>query len=133
MNQRVNALKEAQSYVNQYRNETFNFLFRLRDLDRKFLLRSDIEDVFALVCSEDTTGTLTASPLATMVTRIQEAAIAQTWMVFALRIRVARWEYVRVHVETLQLEYINVSEFLAFKERRSPEWVHPDLRIEGRL
>ena len=117
MNQRVNALKEAQSYVNQYRNETFNFLFRLRDLDRKFLLRSDIEDVFALVCSEDTTGTLTASPLATMVTRIQEAAIAQTWMVFALRIRVARWEYVRVHVETLQLEYINVSEFLAFKER----------------
>ena len=23
--------------------------------------------------------------------------------------------------------------YLAFKERRSPEWVHPDLRIEGRL
>ena len=23
--------------------------------------------------------------------------------------------------------------FRAFKERRSPDWVHPDLRIDGRL
>jgi enoyl-CoA hydratase/carnithine racemase len=23
--------------------------------------------------------------------------------------------------------------FRAFKERRSPEWVHPDLRVDGRL
>jgi enoyl-CoA hydratase/carnithine racemase len=23
--------------------------------------------------------------------------------------------------------------FLAFKERRSPDWVHPDLRTDGRL
>ncbi len=23
--------------------------------------------------------------------------------------------------------------FVAFKERRSPEWVHPDLRLDGRL
>jgi enoyl-CoA hydratase/carnithine racemase len=23
--------------------------------------------------------------------------------------------------------------FLSFKERRSPNWVHPDLRIDGRL
>ena len=23
--------------------------------------------------------------------------------------------------------------FVAFKERRSPDWVHPDLRIDGRL
>jgi enoyl-CoA hydratase len=23
--------------------------------------------------------------------------------------------------------------FIAFKERRSPDWVHPDLRAEGRL
>lgn len=27
----------------------------------------------------------------------------------------------------------SIEGFLAFKERRSPEWVHPDLRIDGRL
>ena len=27
----------------------------------------------------------------------------------------------------------SVEGFLAFKERRSPDWVHPDLRIDGRL
>ena len=26
-----------------------------------------------------------------------------------------------------------VEGFLAFKERRSPDWVHPDLRVDGRL
>ena len=27
----------------------------------------------------------------------------------------------------------SIEGFMAFKERRSPEWVHPDLRIDGRL
>lgn len=117
MNQRINAIREAQAYVSHYRNETFNFLFRLRDLKRKFLLRSDVQDIFSTVCAEDSSGTLISSPLAAMVNHIQEAALEQTWMVFALRLRVATWEYVRIHIETLELEYINVSEFLAFKER----------------
>jgi len=26
-----------------------------------------------------------------------------------------------------------VEGFLSFKERRSPSWVHPDLRIDGRI
>jgi enoyl-CoA hydratase/carnithine racemase len=27
----------------------------------------------------------------------------------------------------------SIEGFMAFKERRSPSWVHPDLRLEGRL
>jgi len=27
----------------------------------------------------------------------------------------------------------SIEGFMAFKERRSPSWVHPDLRIDGRL
>jgi enoyl-CoA hydratase/carnithine racemase len=27
----------------------------------------------------------------------------------------------------------SIEGFMAFKQRRSPEWVHPDLRIDGRL
>lgn len=27
----------------------------------------------------------------------------------------------------------SIEGFMAFKERRSPNWVHPQLRIEGRL
>ena len=34
----------------------------------------------------------------------------------------------RVRIEELRLEG-----FRAFKDRRSPEWVHPDLRTDGRL
>ena len=39
------------------------------------------------------------------------------WICFALRLRVARWMYVRIHPETMDMETIGVSEFLAFKER----------------
>ena len=27
----------------------------------------------------------------------------------------------------------SIEGFMAFKERRSPSWVHPDLRVDGRL
>ncbi len=46
----------------------------------------------------------------------QEAAIHAPWMYIAIRPTVGRWQYLRLHAETLVLEYISVSRYLRFKE-----------------
>ncbi|MGB5726233.1 MAG: hypothetical protein WBM52_03380, partial [Thiogranum sp.] len=117
MNGRIHPLRAAEAYASSHRNELLNFLHQLRALNQRFLLRSSIQDTFAQVCSEDETATLCTSPIATVVDWCQEAAMDDAWICFALRLRVARWMYVRIHPETLDMETISVSDFLAFKER----------------
>jgi enoyl-CoA hydratase len=41
--------------------------------------------------------------------------------------------YDRIGMQASLGEPESIEGFMAFKERRSPNWVHPDLRIEGRL
>jgi enoyl-CoA hydratase len=41
--------------------------------------------------------------------------------------------YDRIGMQASLGEPESIEGFMAFKERRSPSWVHPDLRIDGRL
>ncbi|UCE75789.1 MAG: sucrose synthase [Gammaproteobacteria bacterium] len=117
MNRRVDPLQSAEAWLRSHRNELLSLLHRLQALGRPFLLRSNIQDTFEQLCAEDASGELRASPLATLVDWCQEAALEKAWICFALRQRVARWVYIRVHMDTLNMEAIDASEFLAFKER----------------
>ena len=122
--------KEIQAYTAEHRNEVLNLVHQLVALDRKFILRSDIEDIFLNVCAEDSSGSLSKSPLSRLVEWSQEAAIDKTWIVFALRQRVARWLYVRIHLEMLHIEVIGASQFLSFKERLVTNEVNTDWTLE---
>ena len=123
-------IQEIQAYINDNRNEALNFIHKLVALDRKFILRSDIEDEFSAVCSEDNSGSLDNSPLSRLVGWSQEAVIDPTWIVFALRLRVARWLYVRIHLELLHIDLIDVSQFLSFKERLVSNELNTDWTLE---
>ena len=117
MNRRVDPLQSAEAWLHSHRNELLSLLHRLQAMGRPFLLRSNIQDTFEQLCAEDDSGELRASPLATLVDWCQEAALDKAWICFALRQRVARWVYIRVHMDTLNMEAVDASEFLAFKER----------------
>jgi sucrose synthase len=117
MNRRIDPLQSATAYVRDHRNELISLLHRLQEIGRPFLLRSNIQDTFEQLCLEDASGDLRNSPLASLVDWCQEAALDKAWICFALRQRVARWIYIRVHMDTLDMENIQASEFLAFKER----------------
>jgi sucrose synthase len=55
-------------------------------------------------------------PLATVLPATQEAVVDTDWFYFALRVRVGRWGYLRLHSNTMSVEEIPVSEFLYVKE-----------------
>ena len=117
MSWRSDLFAATQEYLHTHRGSVHRFLHHLLSMERQFLLRSDIVDTFDTVCSEDGEPDLRDSPLATLIGWCQEAAIDHAWICFALRRRVSRWTYVRIHVDSLNAEMIGVDEFLHFKER----------------
>ena len=117
MNRASNPLQAAEEYLATHRNELLSFLHQLKSLNRRFFLRNHIQETFTKLCDEDSTDAIRTSPLATLIDWSQEAAMDEAWICFALRQRVARWRYLRIHLDTLDVEQIDVSDFLAFKER----------------
>ena len=127
MKQTNNFADSIHDYIDHHRNEVLAFIHHLRSLERQLLLRSDIQDAFVLFCENNTTD-LRHTPIATLVSWCQEAALNESWIYLALRPAIARWKYVRVHLDTLASETVATSEFLGFKERlitgsQSNQWV----------
>lgn len=110
-------IDRLRTYIETHRNEVHRVLHRFVSLDRQFLLRTDLRDVFAEICGAADSESLATSPLAEAIAVTQEAALNHAWIYLALRVRVARWTYVRIHLETMDLKVVSTGEFLRFKER----------------
>jgi len=104
-------------FMQHERKQVHLVLHRLQGLERTFLLRSDVQDAFAELCAESAETRLQDTPLGKLLGWVQEAAVDASWIYLALRVRVGRWSYVRIHFDTLAPERITVSQFLKFKER----------------
>ncbi len=104
-------------YIDQHRTEAQRVLHHFDELDRPFLLRSEILDEFSKLIADVDAERLGETPLAEALDYCQEATIGHGSMYIALRLRVARWLYLHVHIETLDLVVIDVAEYLQFKER----------------
>jgi len=105
-------------YIRDNRDEALLVLRHYLGLERPFLLKSDLVDAFDEICTKETCPTLVGSPLWDTVRMAQEAVAAAPWVYISVRPRVARWHYLRIHTETMTIEEISVSDFLAFKERQ---------------
>ncbi|VAX22150.1 sucrose synthase [hydrothermal vent metagenome] len=120
--------EEETEYIKQIRTAAFNYLKQNRDttylllrryitMDKAFLLRSELWDEFLAFCDETNYEGITKSPLAELIYTSQEAITDAPWIYFAIRPRVARWTYLRIHIETMDIDRITVSEYLGIKER----------------
>ena len=87
-------------------------------LGRPFLLRSDIKDAVAEYCTLHPEAGIctTGADLGHWFDRIQEAVTGPGWICFAIRMRIARWQYMRVHLDEMQAEKLSAQEYLALQE-----------------
>jgi sucrose synthase len=108
----VNSLK---TYLSENHSQAHQVFHHYLGTDRCFFLRSDLLDGFTKLCEVD--SALADTPLAEVIHSSQEAALDANWFCFAVRRRIGRWFYVRIHLETMDAEQISVSEFLRFKEQ----------------
>ena len=104
------------SYMHRERNQAHRVWHHLLAMKRTFLLRSDVQDALAELCAQPDGDSLRNSPLEKLLCLVQEAAVDAAWIYLALRVRVGCWEYMRVHLDSMSMERISVSQFLYFKE-----------------
>ena len=104
-------------YIHQHRVEARRILHHFQQMDRPFLLRSEVLDEFGKLNTDAGDERLAATPLAEALNHCQEAAIGHGAINFALRLRMALWVYLQIQVETLDLQEIDVAEYLRIKER----------------
>ena len=107
-----------EQYLDDHRDKVHLLLRHYLKLGRPFLLQSDLWDEFQTFCGESDDASLCDTALADTIAVAQEAVLEDPWIYLAVRPSIARWTYLRFHVEAREHEFVTVSEFLAFKERQ---------------
>ena len=111
-------LPDILEFVQLNRSIVFSFFRRFQALNKQLILGSDLWDEFCNYCNENTEyEELRNSALAKMLKKTQEAAFSDPWLYLDVRPRVAKWFFVRCHIESMMFEEVTISEFLYFKER----------------
>ena len=113
-NEPVNRLKV---FLLENTDDAKLFLNAICSKGQQLLLRTQIQEIFADTIAENKFSELASSPFKIIVQWCQEAAVLEPWAYFALRKRSARWDYIRIDLETLFLERISAKQFLYFKEQ----------------
>ena len=108
-------IERLRAFLLTHRTAAHRVLHTLSSLGRPFLLRNEITDAFGEMAAAD--PALADTALADAVGFSQEGAIDHAWLYLALRHEVARWQYLRIHLETMAVERIAPSAYLQFKER----------------
>ncbi len=104
-------------FLDANRDRLYTLLRHYLGLGRPLLLRSDLWDEFAAFCGREQCTELLESPLGELIGTAQEAVADDPWLCIAVRPSVARWQYLRFHLESATAEPISVEGFLKFKER----------------
>jgi sucrose synthase len=112
--------ERIQTFLTANRASVYTLLHHYFNRGQSLLLSSDLADGFAEVCGDAENTMLGDSALAEMIHLTQEATVNPPWMWFAVRPDVGRWQYLRLHAETLQIESFPVDQYLAFKESIVP-------------
>ena len=104
-------------FIDEHRDAVYTLLRRYAGLKRPFLLRSDIQDIFSEFCAEEAGTAIRDSVLAETIGAGQEAAVDGPWFYLAARPRIARMKLYRIHIDSLDIETLTPSQYLACKER----------------
>ena len=99
-------------------------------LGRPLLLRSDLVDAYWRLCEAGEIDQQSQTTIAESFQTCQEAIINHAWVILAFRRRVARWSYLRVHVETMSVEELPLKEFLRIKEKLATQKSDDEFMLE---
>ncbi|MDW7649743.1 MAG: sucrose synthase [Bacillota bacterium] len=112
-------IQTLEELFSEHREAVYLLLRHYLKLGRTFLLGSDLRDELErFLAQQDAETADDLKPLTTIIGHSQEAILKNPWIYLAIRPSVARWSYYRFHIDSMQSEEVDVSEFLAFKERQ---------------
>ena len=112
-------LTELRNYLHAERSSASKVLHRLAALGQELVPRGSLVEAWQSLLEED--PELASTPLAPVLHKAQVAVVQGSWLCFALRRRIGRWAFLRLHLETHDVAEVGVRDFLRLKERLSGE------------
>ena len=103
--------------LNDYREPTYLLFRRLKAMDRRFLLWSDVVHEYEAFADTEVAAPLHDTKLEWIMRHTQEAVVDDPFICIAVRERVGRWHYIQIHTEEMQCRELSATEFLELKER----------------
>lgn len=119
-------MQTLRDYLHEHREQVFLLLRHYGKLGRPFLLQSDLWDAYQDFCSQADHRAMCDTALADAIAHTQEAVVELPWICLAIRPSIARWSFLRFHLDVNEYEEISVSAFQAFKERQVNGHDHAD-------
>jgi sucrose synthase len=103
----------------QQREALYPLFQDLVRMGRPFLLRSDVADAVQRFREQNpkAAGPLSDPALSQWFHQIQEAVVGPAWICLAVRTQIARWLYLRVHIDEMVAEDLSVQAYLELKEQ----------------
>ncbi len=109
-------LNKIQKVLEENRKAVYLFFHSFQNLERPFLLRSDVIDIFEIFTEQESGISLKGSAFEEMISASEECAVRFPFACFAIRQDPSTWFYIRFHMEDIFMEELTVTEFLMFKE-----------------
>ncbi|MBN2491646.1 MAG: sucrose synthase [Planctomycetes bacterium] len=100
-----------------HRKPLYLLFRRYLESGRVFLLHSDLVDTYDAFLKSAAGRRLADTPFTPLLRSAEEAVLQPPLICLALRARVASWDFVEIHTGEMRARRVDVSDFLAFKER----------------
>jgi sucrose synthase len=121
-------IDQLPSVLSEHRESIYLLFRRYADLDKRVLVGPDLAYEYEQFCLTEAGQTLADTRLTQIIRSTQEAVLVPPLIYLAVRLSVAKWRWVQIHVEQMVCREVTVSEYLTFKERlversRGERWV----------
>jgi len=110
-------IPKLEELLEAYREPIYLLFRRLKAMDRRFLLWSDLVHDYEEFCESEVGAVLLDTEMSPIMRHAQEAVVDEPFVSLAVRARVGRWQYVQIHTEEMRCRELTVSEYLDIKER----------------
>ena len=110
-------IPKLEELLQAYREPIYLLFRRLKAMDRRFLLWSDLVHGYEEFCESEVGAVLLDTEMSPIMRHAQEAVVDEPFVSLAVRARVGRWQYVQIHTEEMRCRELTVSEYLDIKER----------------
>ena len=108
---------EFERSLQEYRDEVYLLIRRFREVEKTFLLRSDLQRILEKFIQTESGRAIAGTPVHRLLGAVQEAFFRDSAMYLDVRWRVARRSFWWVHCDEMSAQEISVREFLRNKEQ----------------
>ncbi len=108
-------MEELKEFVHNNKKVVHSLLKQYVDAKKEFMQKSEAEDIFDQEAERN--SILKFSPITKIFKNVRQVAVQSPYLYIACRPYIARWRHYRFNLKNVDIDMVEVDDFLDFKER----------------